>query len=254
MKYINAIAEMPRNVFHHTFFSRAYGSELGYNVYLPPDYGDSDKRYPVAYHLHGWMGSESSEVWPMERVYGGGQVITVFPNSSPVIGDRDNLPVERMFINEFIPLIDAEYRTLADREHRSISGFSMGGGMAFNFAIRHLGLFSAVTAFAGTYHHYFHKGAQTVGAPNGSAPELYEAMIKERRYLEEGNILCAIRQNAEKLRRDMRISMHIGVEDVLFCDNAIVHMYLNSLGIPHKYRVFRGAKHELDKICLAEGV
>ena len=153
MDYINPPEKVPQNVIHKTFYSQIFNHELGYNIYLPPGYEESGEKYPVAYHLHGWMGNESSEIWTMEKVYKNRQVITVFPNNSTVIEDLENLPVEDMIINEFIPYIETHYRTMATQENRSISGFSMGGGMAFCWAVKYPDLFSSVTAYAGTYHH-----------------------------------------------------------------------------------------------------
>jgi len=72
--------------------------------------------------------------------------------------------------------------------------------------------------------------------------------VREEWYLEENNILCLIRQNAEKIRGKLKIDIRIGTADILFCDNEILHLYLNSLDIPHEYRVFDGVEHELDKI------
>ena len=252
MNFINSPKKLPENITHKTFFSKPFNHEIGYNIYLPPDYEDSGDMYPVAYHLHGWTGNESSELIPMEKVYRNRQVITVFPNSSPVIEDYEDLPVEFMLINELIPYIDEEYRTVATREGRSISGFSMGGGMAFYYAVKYPELFSAVTAYAGTYHHYYHRDSQTVGVEPEKAAELYREMMKEERYLEEGNVLCLVRQNADKIRGELDINLHIGTKDVLYCDNEILRLYLDSLNIPHKYRKIYGVGHELDKINLKE--
>lgn len=252
MKYINEVLKLPNNITHKTFYSKLYENEIGYNIYLPSDYEKCDKEYPVLYHLHGWTGNESSELLKYEKVYSTKQVITVFPNNSPAIESRESLPVEAMIINELIPYIDEHYRTLADSNNRTISGFSMGGGMAFCYAVKYPELFSSVTAYAGTYHHYYHKGSRTVGTKPNEATELYENMMREERYLEEGNILCLIRQNADKIRNDLDISIHIGTTDVLFCDNQILHLYLNSLCIPHKYKKFYGVGHELDKIVLKQ--
>lgn len=249
MDYINPPKKQPpRNFAHKTFYSQLYHHEVGYNVYLPPDYDESNEKYPVAYHLHGWMGNESSEIWTMEKICHGRQVIMVFPNSSPVIEEFDNLPVETMLINELMPLIEREYRAIPSREHRSLSGFSMGAGMAFVYAVKHLDLFSSVTAYAGTYHHYYHKGSQTVGVPPEKAADIYEDMLKEKRDFEEGNILCMVRQNADEMRDKLKINLHVGTDDVLFCDNEILRLHLESLSIPHGYRIFNGAGHELNKI------
>lgn len=58
--FINPPIESPQNVFHKTFYSQVLNNEVGYNIYLPPEYNNSDKKYPVDYHIHGWKGNESS--------------------------------------------------------------------------------------------------------------------------------------------------------------------------------------------------
>lgn len=248
MEYINPPSVSIQNVTHKAFYSRAIDHEIGYNIYLPPDYEDSGDRYPVAYHLHGWKGNESSELIPMERVYRNRRAITVFPNSSPVIGEFDNLPIERMLIDDLFPYIDSNYRTPGTRESRSISGFSMGAGMAFCYAVRHSGLFSSVSAYAGTYHHYFNKGFETVGAAPEKAVELYREMLDEGRDSEEGNVLCLVKENAGIIRGALEINLHIGTTDILYCDNEILRLHLESLCIPHRYVKYYGVGHELGKI------
>jgi len=250
MRFINLPEQAPRGVVHRTFYSRLYNHEIGYNIYLPPGYGNGGEKYPAAYHLHGWTGDESSETRPMEKVYVNKRAIAVFPNSSPVIEDFENLPVEAMFIDEFIPHIDGLYRTDVVRGGRTVSGFSMGGALAFYCAVKYPELFSSVTAYAGTYHHYYHKGSRTVGEPPEKAAGLYSEMMKEKRYLEDGNILCLVRQNADKIRGNLDINLHVGTGDVLFCDNEILRMYLESLEIPHKYKQFNGVGHELEKLII----
>lgn len=248
MNFINPPKNSPQNIIHKTFYSKLYNHEIGYNIYLPPDYENNSDNYSVAYHLHGWTGNESSDIRTMEKVYNNRNSITVFPNNSPVIEDFEDFPVEHMFITELIPHIDNEYRTDKTHGNKSISGFSMGGGMAFYYAVKYYELFSSVTAYAGTYHHYYHKDSQTVGVEPEKAIELYESMMREERYLEEGNILCLLRQNADKIRGCLDINIHIGTNDVLYCDNEILHLYLNSLNIPHKYKKFDGIEHELNGI------
>ena len=120
--------------------------------------------------------------------------------------------------------------------------------MAFYYAVKHPELFGSVTAYAGTYHHLFHKEFRTVGVPPEKAAELYEEAMREKWYLEENNILHLVRQNAEKIRGVLKIEIHIGTADILFCDNEIMHLYLESLQIQHDYRVFDGIDHNLEKI------
>ena len=250
MNYINPPEKAPQNITHKTFYSQVLNHEVGYNIYLPPGYDENDEKYPVTYHLHGWTGNESSEILPMEKVVKNRRAIAVFVN---VISSEEEyldalLQIESILINELIPNIDEQCRTDTTRENRMLSGFSMGGNMAFYYAIKHPELFGSVTSYAGTYHHLYHKGSRTVGEPHEKAGELYNDMIKEERHLEEGNILCLVRQNAEKIRGILDINIHIGTTDVLFCDNEILHLFLDSLNIPHKYKKFDGIAHELEKI------
>ncbi len=51
---------------------------------------------------------------------------------------------ERDLLEDIIPMIDRTYRTIADRRHRAIVGFSMGGGQAGRIGLRHLETFSQV--------------------------------------------------------------------------------------------------------------
>ena len=223
---------------------------MGYNIYLPPGYEDSGEKYPVVYHIHGWTGNESSEIWPLEKVYKSRRAITVFVNAISLEEDYFDalMQIESIVINELIPHIDEKYKTVATRENRMLSGFSMGGNMAFYYAVKHSELFGAVTAYARTYHHLYNKEYRTVGVASEKVIELYEDMLQEQWYLEESNILYLVRQNADKIRSRLEIDIHIGTADILYCDNEIMHLYLESLEVPHEYRKFEGVGHELEKI------
>lgn len=117
-----------------------------------------------------------------------------------------------------------------------------------NYAVKYPELFGAITAYAGTYHHLYNKEYRTVGVAPDKAIELYEDMLREQWYLEENNILSLVRQNADKIRGKLKIEIHIGTADILFCDNEIMHLYLDSLHIPHDYKKFEGIDHDLGRI------
>ena len=129
-----------------------------------------------------------------------------------------------------------------------LSGYSMGGALAFYYAVKYPELFGSVTPYAGTYHHQYGKDYHGVGESPEKAAELYENMMGAEKYLEENNILCLVRQNADKIRGYLNIDIRIGTDDILFCDNEIMHLYLNSLNIPHEYIKIHRVSHELDKI------
>ncbi len=250
MNYVNPPTAPPKNVTHDTFYSPTLNHDIGYNIYHPSDYWESEERHPVAYHIHGWQGNESSEIQPMERVCRNRRAITVFMNAISSESEYFDalLQIESIFIDELVPHVERQNRTNATREYRMLSGFSMGGAMAFYYAVKHSELFGSVTSYAGTFHHQYHKDYHGVGEPSEMAVGLFEKMMREKRYTEDGNILCLVRKNADAIRKNLHIDIHVGTSDILICDNEIIHLYLDSLHIPHEYKKFIGVEHKLVEI------
>ena len=240
------------SVKHESFFSRMYGMEVGYNVYLPDDYESSDEKYPVVYHLHGWQCDQNTDVGTLSGICRGRRAITVFACNSADLDGREDLPVEEMVIEELVPHIDGRFRTVASREGRALSGFSMGGGMAFAYAVRHTDVFSAVTAYAGTYHHSLPPEVETVGVDASRAGEIYRRIMDEKlfgpgRYYPH-NVIALVMQHRDDMREKLDISIHVGMDDILYCENEIMHMHLDALGIKHEYVRYEGAGHSLCNI------
>jgi enterochelin esterase-like enzyme len=52
-------------------------------------------------------------------------------------------------LHEIIPMIDATYRTIPDREHRGLAGLSMGGMQTRMIGLSHLDTFSQIGIFSG---------------------------------------------------------------------------------------------------------
>jgi enterochelin esterase-like enzyme len=121
-------------------------------IYLPPCYESSaDLHFPVLYLLHGqtytddqWVRLGVPEI--ADRLIHAGQIvpfIIVFPDdrywnlvAGASFGDR--------FINALIPYVDENYRTIADRDHRSLGGLSRGGGWTIELGFAHPELFGAL--------------------------------------------------------------------------------------------------------------
>ncbi len=135
------------------------------SVYLPPSYDDgSERRYPVVYVLHGYGGSPAdmvSVIRPtlesmtrarvvsemiMVFVDGGNRLGGSFYLNSPVIGDY-----ESYIAKDLVAYVDGRYRTLAHRESRGITGYSMGGWGAMHLSLKFPETFSVVVSEAGVY-------------------------------------------------------------------------------------------------------
>jgi enterochelin esterase family protein len=56
---------------------------------------------------------------------------------------------ERVLLDDLIPYIDANFRTLADQPNRAMAGLSMGGMQTRSIALTHLDKFSHVGVFSG---------------------------------------------------------------------------------------------------------
>ena len=125
------------------FYSETVGDWRTCWVYTPPKYEQNrDKRYPVFYLQHGGGEAESCWIWQgkinniMDNLLADGQceeMIVVLNcgyvyRKDGVIGANPVAsPVEDLIANDCVPFIDKKYRTIADRHHRAVSGFSMGG-------------------------------------------------------------------------------------------------------------------------------
>jgi enterochelin esterase family protein len=54
-----------------------------------------------------------------------------------------------ILLQDLIPFVDANFRTLADREHRGMAGLSMGGGQTKQITLANLDKFSHIGLFSG---------------------------------------------------------------------------------------------------------
>ena len=127
-------------------------------VTLPADY-DGATRYPVHYTLHGGGDYPNSVVGKdiVERATADQPLITVTPNGGGrgwysnwvnpgALGKQD---WETFHLNQLIPFIDANLKTVPTKQGRAISGHSMGGFGAFHYAEHRPDLFSYVGSFSG---------------------------------------------------------------------------------------------------------
>lgn len=138
-----------------------------YCIYLPTGYDkEPEKHYPVLYLLHGFTDdhtawSEKGQLQTVvDELIGTGEIqpmIVIMPEAGG--SDVKNVwngyfnmagwPYEQFFFEEFIPTIEQQYRIIGDKEHRAISGLSMGGGGSVSYAQKHPEMFSSCYDFSG---------------------------------------------------------------------------------------------------------
>jgi len=157
------------------YFSKITNSWRHCFVYTPADYDKNNmNRYPVLYLQHG--SGEDETGWSVQ-----GKANLILDN---LIADKKALPMiivmdngyaskavgqdssqnrvstptgigifsafEDVMIKEIIPMIDASYRTLADRDHRAMAGLSMGSNQTIQITMNNLDKFAYIGGFSGT--------------------------------------------------------------------------------------------------------
>ncbi|BEL04749.1 hypothetical protein Q0Z83_029400 [Actinoplanes sichuanensis] len=140
--------------FRDDYASAAMGRRTQFNVYLPKDYtGTGGKRFPVVYMLNGFNGSNIEwEARDIDTVLDrlGVEAIVVFPDGgSGWYVDTSAGKYRTMIVDEIVPLVDRAYRTIPDRDHRGISGVSMGGQGAFTLGLTNPEVFSSIASHMG---------------------------------------------------------------------------------------------------------
>ncbi len=175
---IYALKDVPHGqVIERTYYSAINESMRRYFIYTPPGYEkETSNRYPVLYLQHG--GGEDETGWTnqgranliMDNLIAEGKAkpfIIVMDNGAwtwpegiprPKPGERPqgSWPPEgwadvfrRTLIEEIIPMIDENYRTLADHKYRAMAGLSMGGMQTRMITLAHPDVFSHVGMFSG---------------------------------------------------------------------------------------------------------
>ena len=143
-----------------TMDSAILGKAVRYTIYLPPDYHTSERYYPVVYLLHGFTDDDTGwlQFGEAPRIADKGiaegdipPMILVMPDGGVTwyINDyKGEVRWEDMFVQEFIPFIETEYRARPKKEFRGIAGLSMGGYGSLILSMRNPDLFAATAAFS----------------------------------------------------------------------------------------------------------
>jgi len=161
-----ALKNVPHgNVQEILFPSKSTGTSRRAFVYTPPDYYKNDKkRYGVLYLQHGW--GENEYAWMnqgranliMDNLIAEGKIkpfiiVTTYGMTNDMkfgtIGSFDIKPFQTVLIDELIPYVDANFRTLSDRGHRAMAGLSMGGMETKTITLANLDKFSHIGLFSG---------------------------------------------------------------------------------------------------------
>jgi len=155
------------------YWSKATESMRHCYVYLPAEYDKNpNKKYPVLYLQHG--NAENEYGWSVQghagqimdnliaekkavpflivMDYGQGQNIHLKGQYAPQEaqqGSRNNDAFQVVLLTDIIPMVEREYRVIADAQHRGMAGLSMGGGQTRRITLANPKTFAYVGMFSG---------------------------------------------------------------------------------------------------------
>ena len=214
----------------HWYQSQSLGRRRGLCVYTPPGYDKSRKSFPVLYLLHGsgdneatWMALGRAnvildnliarkKVKPMIVVMTDGHAYVAQPGISPTnaaVRGRAAKDFERDLLEDVMPFVELNYRTVNKRESRAIIGLSMGGGQSLTVGLNHLERFA------------------WVGGMSASAPAT--------------NAIASVFAYAKGTNKKLKLLwIAIGKDDFLLNRNRPLDEALTASGIHHTFEVTEG--------------
>lgn len=150
------------------YWSETEGRMRQCYVYTPADYDKNPKkRYPVMYLQHGMAENETgwhnqgkmAEILDNNIAAGKAvPMIVVMDNGNCDYGFGANPNEKRedfgksfftVIVDDLIPYIDSNFRTIADRDHRAMAGLSWGGYQSFEIAMNNPDKFAHLGSFSG---------------------------------------------------------------------------------------------------------
>ncbi|MDE6208047.1 MAG: esterase family protein [Muribaculaceae bacterium] len=250
-KVISRFGNLPGSgtVEHCLMSSDVLGVNKNFSVYLPAGYDDGSRRYPVLYLLHPAGGTD--DIWirmghlpeiANDAIRSGMALpmIIVMPDASGMdeyhlgkhLGffDVTDWNYETYFHNELIPLIDSNYRTIADKQHRAITGASMGGEAAIAYAQKHPALYGASCSMSGILGHP--EQSQLAASDKDYA----ESLIKNNPSVFVEN---ATPDEIDKLK-SVRWYADCGDSDFFYEGNTEFFLAMKKQGVPIDYRMRSG--------------
>jgi enterochelin esterase-like enzyme len=265
------------NVLIKNYYSKTANSWRHIYMYTPPGYEkNTSMRDPVLYLQHG--GGEDERVWIemghtnliLDNLLAQGKVkpmIVVMETSAvgppmrmpapsgPVgsgarpAGQRaggfrgfppGGGPYGELMINDLIPWVDSNFRTLTDKDHRAMAGLSMGGMITEAVGMSHPEKFGYIGLFSGNRAAMFGQQTPFANTPDGSAlppldlKTLYNgAMADPAKFNKEVKVFffsCGSMENPKNLETHQKQLIAAGIK------NSYVYI---SPGTAHEWQTWR---------------
>jgi len=239
------------------YFSKITNAWRRCFIYTPPDYDtNTSVRYPVLYLQHG--AGEDETAWsrqgrmnfildnliaegkakPMIVVMDNGGGSALFANRGGPRGGRrfgrggfggfGGRQFSQILLTEIIPMVESNFRTLTDREHRAIAGLSMGAAQATQIGAANLDKFAYIAGFSG--------GRIALEGPGAVDPNEFNEKVKVF-YLSMGT-----KENIDRFRQTCEALKQAGIKYVAY----------EAPGTAHEFQTWRKSLYGFAQLLFKE--
>lgn len=237
--------------------SKILGKQINYSIYLPSEYEESNRAYPVLYLLHGYSPEQTDymtwiqfgevkniadrEMQTLETT----DMIIVMPDAGESFYlNSDKVRYEDFFFEEFVPYIDENYQTRPEKQYRAIAGVSMGGYGTLLYAMKHPEYFAAAAPLSA--------GVMTdeviTSMPQQRWNQVFgpifglglEGTDRLTGHFQENSILNIIASTDPEKLQSVDYFIDCGDDDFLIKGNMALHSAMLDKQIPHEFRVRDG--------------
>lgn len=213
-------------------FSQSMNKHISAIIVVPDMYKSTDSKLPVVYLLHGYSGNYKnwSAHTDLENYADSYNFIIVCPdggyNSWYLDSPMDPGSQYRTHVgHEVVQYIDENYRTIAQRNSRAITGLSMGGHGALYLSLEIPQVFGVAGSMSGVVDLQF----------TTKKYELVEKIGSFEKFSERWEQYSVI-SNVYKFKDSKtHLIIDCGVDDAFIKSNRLLHTKLLELNIPHDY-------------------
>jgi enterochelin esterase-like enzyme len=234
-----------------TVYSKILGMNRKYSIYLPPDYNNAARAYPVLYLLHGatddnsgWVQFGEVQRITDEAIKTGvsAPMVIIMPDAdSGVMGYSNSANgkwrYEDFFFEELIPAVEKRFKIKSAKRYRAVAGLSMGGGGSFMYALHRPDMFSSscpLSAYVGPLDTTEMKSF--VSRPSTKDASDQQLMA----WFDQYSIVNYIKNSKDEKLKSVNWYIDCGDDDFLFEGNSLIHIAFKKRNIPHEYRVRDG--------------
>ncbi len=224
-------------------YSNSMHKQIKCVVIKPDAYKKKKLRFATVYLLHGYGGWYSNwiiRVPELKKYADEFGLLIVCPDGDNASWYFDSpvdpkMKYETYISNEVPHYIDSAYRTIADKQHRAITGLSMGGHGALFIAWRHTDEFAAAGSMSG--------GVDLNESKNKF--EIVKVLGDTLHFADNWKNYSVLNIVENKLRDSLALIIDDGNDDIFIAGNRRLHQKLLALKIPHEY-IERPGKHSWD--------